>query len=135
MIGLDTNVVVRYLAQDDDVQSPMASRLIESLSREQPGFIGSVVLAEITWVLSVAYKASRADIARAVEGVLRSAELVVENAEAAHRALAAFEASSSIQFADALISETARLAGAVATATFDRKAALELGMTLLEDVR
>ena len=48
MIGLDTNVVIRFLAQDDEVQSLIATRFISRLSREKPGFVSSVVLAEIT---------------------------------------------------------------------------------------
>lgn len=131
MIGLDTNVVVRFLVQDDQVQSPIANRFMSRLSREQPGFISSVVLAEITWVLSRAYKSSREDIALAVEGLLRSAELVVENADAAYRALGIYQASKSADFADALIVQTASLAGAAETVTFDQKAAASPGMRLL----
>ena len=131
MIGLDTNVVIRFIAQDDEIQSPVATRFISRLSREQPGFISAVVLAEITWVLSRAYKASREDTAKAVEGLLRSAELVVENAEAAYRALAVYQASTSAEFADALIAEIAALAGARETVSFDRRAAAEIGMRLL----
>jgi predicted nucleic-acid-binding protein len=131
VIGIDTNVLVRFLAQDDEVQSPIATRFMARLSRERPGFISSVVLAEITWVFARAYKASRDDIANAVEGVLRSAELVVENADAAYRALGAYQASKSAEFADALIGETAALAGARETVTFDRNAAAETAMRLL----
>ncbi|MBI1251390.1 MAG: PIN domain-containing protein [Alphaproteobacteria bacterium] len=131
MIGLDTNVIVRFLVQDDPVQSPAATRLMSRLSRAQPGFISAIVLAEITWVLSRAYKATRTDIAAAVEGLLRSAELIVENADAAYRALGAFQDSRSAEFADALIAQTAALAGATETVTFDQHAASALGMRLL----
>ncbi len=131
MIGLDTNVVVRFLAQDDQIQSPIATRFISRLSRERPGFVSSVVLAEITWVLSRTYKSSREDIARTVEGLLRSAELIVENPDAAYRALGAYQASGSAEFADALIAQTAARAGATETVTFDQKAASALGMRLL----
>lgn len=131
MIGLDTNVVVRFLAQDDAIQSPIATRLISRLTRERPGFISAVVLAEIAWVLSRAYKASRDDIADAVEGLLRAAELVVENAAAGYRALALYRASRSAEFADALIAQTATLAGASETVSFDQNAAAELGLRLL----
>lgn len=128
MIGLDTNVVVRFLAQDDEAQSLIATRFMSRLTREQPGFVSAVVLAEITWVLSRAYKASRENIAAAVEGLLRSAELVIENAPAAHRALALYRHAQSAEYADALIAETAALAGASETVTFDTRAARELGM-------
>lgn len=131
MIGLDTNVVVRFLVQDDDVQSPIATRFMSRLSKERPGFISAVVLAEMTWVLSRAYKASHADISNAVEGLLRSAEIVVENTEAAWRALGAYRASATAEFADALIAETASLAGASETVSFDGKAVRGCGMRLL----
>ena len=131
MIGLDTNVVVRFLAQDDEVQSPIATRYISRLRQDRPGFISSVVLAEITWVLSRAYKASRDEISEAVEGLLRSAELVIENAEAAYRALAVYRASNAAEYADALIAQVAVLAGAEETVTFDKKAAAEAGMRKL----
>lgn len=131
MIGLDTNVMIRFLAQDDDVQSPIATRFISRLTKHQPGFISAVVLAEITWVLSRAYKATRADIVCAVEGLLRSAELIVENAEAAYRALGAYRASTTGEYADALIAQTAALAGASETATFDQHASQAFGMRLL----
>jgi len=131
VIGLDTNVVVRFLTQDDAAQSPIATRLMGRLTREEPGFVSAVVLAEITWVLSRAYKSSRSDVARAIEGLLRSAELVIENAPAAYRALARYQASETVEFADALITETIALAGVRETVTFDRRAAAELGMRLL----
>jgi predicted nucleic-acid-binding protein len=131
VIGIDTNVVVRFLVQDDEVQSPIATRFMSRLSRERPGFISAVVLAEIVWVLSRAYKASREDIAKAVEGLLRSAELIVENADASYRALGVYRASKSAEFADALIAQTAALAGAKETVTFDEDAAAALGMRLL----
>ena len=131
MIGLDTNVIVRYLAQDDKVQSPIATRLMERLTPENPGYVGSVVLAEISWVLSRAYKTPRDEIAKAIESLLRSAELVVENAEAAYRALGRYRASRSVDYADALIAEAAALAGARETVTFDRSAAADGGMRLV----
>lgn len=131
MIGIDTNVIVRFLAQDDDVQSPIATRFMSRLSKERPGFVSSVVLAEVTWVLSRAYKAPRDEVAAAVEGLLRSAELVTENADAAYRALARYQASKSVQFADVLIAQIAMLAGADEVVTFDRRAASELDARLL----
>jgi predicted nucleic-acid-binding protein len=131
VIGIDTNVVVRFLAQDDETQSPVATRFMSRLSKDRPGFISAVVLAEISWVLSRAYKSSRDDIASAVEGLLRSAELVIENADAAYRALGAYRDARAVEFTDALIAETASLAGARETVTFDQQAAAEGGMRLL----
>lgn len=132
MIGLDTNVVIRFLTQDDPVQSPIATRAMARLTRERPGFIGVVVLAEIAWVLSRAYKRPRAEIARTVSGLLESAEIVVENAPAAYRALAAYQKAAFVEFADALIAVAAASAGADETLTFDKSAASELGMRQLK---
>ena len=131
MIGLDTNVIVRFLTQDDERQSAAAGALIGALTEDEPGFVSSVVLAEIAWVLDRAYGASRNEIAEAVEGLLRSREVVVENAPAAFRALAAFQRGRRVQFADALIAETATLAGASRVVTFDVGAAAETRMTAL----
>lgn len=131
MIGLDTNVIIRFLAQDDAAQSPIATRFMSRLSAERPGFVSAVVLAELSWVLSRAYKASREEIADAVEGLLRSAELVIENADAAYRALGVYRAARVVEFADAFIAQTAALAGAGETVTFDRSASSEAGMRLL----
>lgn len=132
MIGLDTNVVVRYLAQDDDVQSAVATRFLAKLTKDQPGFISAVVLAEISWVLSRRYRLGRNDIARTIRDLLETAELVIENSEVAYRALGVYLTSASVEFADVLIAETAALAGASETVTFDRNAAKEAGMTLLK---
>lgn len=131
MIGLDTNVVVRFLAQDDAEQSAIATRFMSRLTTEEPGFISSVVLAEISWVLLRRYKLSRDELSSTIFGLLETAELLLENAEAVYRALAVYKAGSSVEFADALIAETAALAGAGETVTFDRAAAAEAGMRLL----
>jgi len=131
MIGIDTNVLVRYLAQDDRMQSRLASRFIDRLTPEAPGFISIVVLAETVWVLSRAYKASREQIAEVIERLLRSRDLMVESAETAYLALAAYQATRA-DFADALIAHGARLAGCTETVTFDRAAAANTGMRLLQ---
>lgn len=131
MIGLDSNVLIRFLAQDDKVQSAIATRFISRLSTEEPGFISSVVLAEVSWVLLRRYRLSRDEISGTLQGLLETAELIVENSAAAHRALAVYKAGGSAEFADALIAETAALAGATETVTFDKLAAGEAGMRLL----
>lgn len=131
MIGLDTNVIVRFLAQDDDRQSPIATRLFSKLTRDNPGFVSSVVLAEVSWVLTRSYRMSRDALSETVEGLLRSTELRFENAGPAWRALGSFRSGKAIEFADAFIAETGALAGVRETYTFDRTAAAEGGMTLL----
>lgn len=129
MIGIDTNVLIRYLAQDDDTQSPIASRIIDGLTADAPGYISIVVLVEAVWVLSRSYKASRERVAGTIELLLRARELVVEGAEAAYLALGTYQ-SSNADFADALIAHSARLAGCGETLTFDKAAAASAGMRL-----
>lgn len=130
MIGLDTNVLVRYLAQDDAEQSAVASRLIESLTAEKPGLITSVVLVETVWVMDEIYEASRADIATVVEKLLQTGTLLVQDAEQAWNALSRYRAGAA-DFADYLIERTCTALGSEATYTFDHKAARDCGMALL----
>jgi predicted nucleic-acid-binding protein len=130
VIGLDTNVLARYVMQDDPRQSPRATRLIESLSAEAPGFVPVVTLVELVWVLSGSYGLSRAQVATVLETLLRSRELVIDRAEIVAQALARF-GSTGAEFADALIERIAAAAGCEATMTFDTGAAKVAGMTLV----
>lgn len=130
MIGIDTNVLVRYIAQDDATQSARVTRLLEQeCSPAAPGFIGLVVLLELVWVSEACYGASRAEIANMVRRILSIRQLVVEEAETAWKALRLFE-SSKADFADCLVARVAAAAGCTTVMTFD-KAAAKAGMTLL----
>lgn len=130
MIGLDANVLVRYVMQDDARQSARATRLVESLTRDEPGFVPLVALVELVWVLGRNYGLARAQVATVLETLLRSQELVIDRAEAATQALARFS-SGGADFADALIERIAAAAGCTATMTFDQAAAKGAGMTLV----
>ena len=130
MMGLDTNVLVRYIMQDDAKQSPLASRLIESLSSAKPGFVPIIVIVELAWVLSSAYELSRGQLVEAFEGLLRTKELVVERAEIVWKSLRSFQ-SANAEFADCLIAESARACGCERIMTFDRGAAKSGGMSLI----
>lgn len=131
MIGIDTNVLVRYIAQDDPSQSKRASRLIEDeCSAVTPGFISLVVLVELVWVSESCYGATPAEAANIVRRILGIRQLVVQDAEVVWKALRLFE-SSKADFADALVDCLARAAGCSAVMTFD-KAAAKAGMTLLK---
>jgi predicted nucleic-acid-binding protein len=131
VIGLDTNVVVRYLTQDDAKQSPIASRLMEkTLSSDDPGFISLVVLAEVVWVLVSLYSVDRSGVSEVVGGLLTTEQLRVESAELVWRAKRLYE-SSKADFSDALIAECAVAAGCKRAVTFDRTAAATSGFELL----
>lgn len=131
MIGLDTNVLVRYLAQDDRAQAALATRLIESLTPEQPGFVSHVVLVEIAWVMESCYAADAASIGQVVETLLRVNGIVVERTDIAWRALRQFRQTGG-DFSDALVLELAHEAGCEKVYTFDRLASKRLSMSLLK---
>lgn len=130
MIGLDTNVLVRYVAQDDAKQSPQATRLIESLSADSPGYISQVAVIELVWVLSGCYASNRDEIAAVLETLLRAKELVIADADTVWKALRLFKQGKA-DFADCLIERSADAAGCDHTATFDRDAAKHCGMRLI----
>lgn len=130
MIGIDTNVLVRYIAQDDPAQSKRASRLIEEeCSAANPGFISLVVLVELVWVSESCYGAARAEVTDMVRRILSIRQLIVQNTEIAWKALRLFE-SSKADFSDCLVERIAAAAGCSAVMTFDKTAA-KAGMTLL----
>ena len=131
MIGLDTNVLVRYLAQDDPDQAARATRVVEQeLTENAPGFIGLVVLVETVWVLQRLYRASAEEIRETVTDLLGSRTIVVENRDVVARALA-ISKQNSCGFADAIISASALNAGCDKVVSFDR-GAVRAGMTLVE---
>lgn len=123
MIGLDTNILVRYLAQDDPQQSPKATEIIERrLTEENPGFVSLVAIIETVWVLDRAYGLSPTSIASAIERLLQIEVLVVEAEQDVFTAMLALKAGSG-SFSDALIAALGRRAGCSQTLTFDRRAA------------
>ena len=130
MIGLDTNVLVRYLTQDDPVQSARASDLIESLTTLSPGFVSLVSVVELVWVLQSCYQSAKSEVVVVLETLLRTRELTVEHAETLWQALRRFTASTA-DFADCLIERCAHAAGCEYTATFDLNAAKAAGMKRL----
>ncbi|HDR8952584.1 PIN domain-containing protein [Burkholderia vietnamiensis] len=131
MIGLDTNVLVRYFAQDDEVQSKKATALMESLSPERPGYVSQVALIEVVWVLGRCYGVEREQMKDIVESMIGTKELVVESADTVRKALRVF-ASSMADFADCLIERSGHVAECEYTATFDVSASKVAGMQLIK---
>ena len=122
MIGLDTNVLVRYLAQDDPAQSAKATQIIEKrLSEENPGFISIVTMVEAVCVLDRAYHLRADEIAAAVERILQTDVLVVEHEQEVFTAMIAMKEGQG-SFADAVIAGLGAKAGCACTLTFDQKA-------------
>ena len=131
MIGLDTNVVARYIMQDDPKQSKRASTLIEKLTVDEPGFVPLVVVIELVWVLSSSFGLARSQVTSVLEILLQTKEIQVERAEVVWRALRVYRGSSA-DFADCLIERSAAAAGCLRTMTFDRGAAKNCSMTLIQ---
>jgi len=122
MIGLDTNILIRYVTQDDRVQSPKATEIIERrLSPANAGFVSVVTMAEIVWVLDGAYGLTAREIAAAIERMLQVEVLIVENEQEVFAAMVALKQGRGT-FADALIAELGSRAGCIHTLTLDKKA-------------
>jgi predicted nucleic-acid-binding protein len=122
MIGLDTNVIVRYLTQDDPVQSPKATELIErGLTEEESGFVSVVAMAETAWVLERIFGLTAEAIAAAIERMLEVDVLVVESEQEVFTAMIAVKEGRGA-FADALIGALSARVGCSHTVTFDHKA-------------
>ncbi len=122
MTGLDTNILVRYFAQDDLVQSATATDVIERRCTEQePGFVSVVTMAETVWVLDRAYRLGREGIVAVIERMLGADALFIENEREVFTAMTALREGSG-EFADALIGALSAKAGCSRVLTFDQEA-------------
>lgn len=122
MIGLDTNVILRYLLQDDPKQTPRANRIFERLLSEQnPGFISLVSVLEIVWVLRGLAKQTNAEIATHIEHLLAADSLEVQNEQQVFEAAYALRRGTG-EFEDALIGALSAWAGCAHTLTFNKRA-------------
>ena len=130
MIGLDTNVLVRYIVQDDVAQARKANTLIDSLTDEDPGFISLVALVELAWVVQGCYDASKDETVAILDKLMRLRVLRLENADVVSRALRRY-AQSNADFADCLIESSGSHAQCSHTVSFDSKAVKTAGMQLV----
>ncbi|MDR2244100.1 MAG: type II toxin-antitoxin system VapC family toxin [Burkholderiales bacterium] len=130
MIGLDTNVLIRYIAQDDKKQSAQATNLIEAFTSEKPGFVSLIGIIELVWVLESCYESDKEEIVNVIDTLLKTKELVVENSIAVQQALRIFS-TTNVDFSDCLIERSGHHAGCNHTATFDRKASRIEGMVFV----
>ncbi len=130
MIGLDTNVIVRYITQDDSKQAAIANKLIEkNLSARKPGYITLVTLVEIVWVLDSCYEQPKESILNVIYALLTTRQIVVERADSVYIAMKRYR-SGKADFSDAVISVVAENDGCDSIVTFDKKA-VSVGMVLL----
>ena len=130
MIGLDTDVVLRYILQDDPRQSALATELLESLTPASPGFVSMICLSELYWVLDHTCKLSRAQISAILQALLITDSLVLENANLVSQAHSDYSTGSA-DFDDCLIAQCALAAECDSIYTFDQTAAKSGVMRLL----
>jgi predicted nucleic-acid-binding protein len=131
LIALDTNVIVRYIAQDDARQSALATRMMEkTLAADNPGFISLVTLCEVAWVLEGCYDAGRDRIRQVVEGLLGTKQLQLESPELVWKALRAWQGTTA-DLSDAIIGQVAQAHGATRVVTFDKAASRLPGFEFL----
>ena len=130
MIALDTNVLVRFLTQDDDAQFQVAAGLIEGCTRDVPGYVGREVMIELVWVLERAYKYSREEIAEALLSIVTASQLSVENAQDIASVVNLYR-KEGYDFADLMIRQAAQRTENRVLKTFDQKLARLDGVELL----
>lgn len=129
MIGLDTNILVRYLTKDDEKQWSQAAAIIE---RGEQCFVANIVLCELVWVLrSQPYQFSKEEISNTIELMLQCSTFELENRSVVYQALQRFKQGSA-DFSNYLIGAIAQHSGCTSTATFDRKLRSEKGFDLFE---
>lgn len=131
VIGLDTNIIIRYLTQDDKKQAEVATRIVENeLNSENQGFISLVVLVEIVWVLMRCYDQTKTELYSVINQLLATKQFQVEQLDNAFKALRKWQQTNG-DFSDALIAVLAQDKGCAYTLTFDKKA-VSLGMKLAD---
>lgn len=129
MIGLDTNILVRYLTRDDESQWQQAADLI---LQNQPCFIANIVLCELVWVLrGTNYRFQKEEIISVLEAMLHSPAFEFENRSIVAQALQRYQQGRA-DFSDYLIGALSRQAGCTETASFDGKLEGEKGFRCLE---
>ena len=125
MIGLDTNVVVRHLVQDDVEQGAAATRAMAQLEPKEPGFLTVVVLVETYWVLTRGYKFAADTVTTTLSALVDSPDIVVQDEPSVRAALRLARAGA--DFADALIASACKSRGCARVLSFDRRAQRDIG--------
>ena len=132
MKALDTNVLVRYLVQDEAKQAAIATRYIErNCTEDSPCFIGQITLCELVWVLESNYDQNRVSIANVIEQLLQVGQLEVMEPSVVWKALNDYK-SSNADFPDHLMARVNESAGCDSTVTFDKKASKQPAFELLK---
>ncbi|MDY6994298.1 MAG: type II toxin-antitoxin system VapC family toxin [Pseudomonadota bacterium] len=120
MIDIDTNVLIRYIIQDDPLQSALATEFLEkNCTPENPGYLHAIVLCELVWVLESSYEYKREQVAMVLQYLLETDSLVIQEIENVGLALEAYR-EKSIDFSDALLGESNQSHGCQTTITLEK---------------
>lgn len=120
MLGVDTNVLIRFFVNDDAKQSALAKRLIQKAKDEKKQIVVNlVVLCELVWVLESGYEFSRQEIAALLQRVLSTKQFEIQDKSVVWRALDDYRGAA-VDFADCIIGRTNLKLGTKSTFTFDR---------------
>ncbi|WFU08116.1 PIN domain-containing protein [Rhizobium sp. CB3090] len=131
MIGVDTNILIRFFLQDDPSQNEKVTKLFARLPEIGPGYINCITLMEFAWFLRRKTKLPRSKIMEGISDLLEAEDILLEDELLVEEVLGIM-ASSEVEFADTLIALRNRNAGCNLTMTFDEKAAKRIpGMELL----
>lgn len=122
MAALDTNVLVRYLVQDDEKQFASARSLIRAAVRAgETLYVPITVFLELEWVLRSNFGFDKAQIVATLSRLLASVELSFESEAAAEIALTLYQREKA-DFSDCVHVALAHAAGESPLWTFDRAA-------------
>jgi len=122
MLGLDTNILIRYIVQDDPVQSTLVSRFLkQKCTGEKPCYISHIVLCEVVWVLESAYGYKREQVAETLKLIFETRHFCIGEAESAWSALETYRGGRA-DFSDVLLGQTNQVHGCETTITLDKKA-------------
>jgi predicted nucleic-acid-binding protein len=130
VIGIDTNVLVRYFIEDDPAQSRLTDSFIHSLSSAEPGWVSQATILEFAWIMKSVRRLDRKTIAVTIDKLTMLDSIVVERADIVDKALLRYR-NGKAEFVDCLIAASGRAAGCSKTVTFDKLAARDAGMELL----
>lgn len=123
MIGLDTNILVRFVTKDDDIQARKAYEVLtQSCSEQNQGFVSTIVLIELVWVLQSCYEYEKAYIIQTLESLILAKEICLEHSDSVQKACNYFSLKN-VDFSDTLIGIINKSYGCKTTVTFDKKAA------------
>ena len=124
MVALDTNVIVRYIVQDDPLQAKAATRIFEKeITRDNRGFISCIALCETLWVLGRGYKQPKEKLVEVLSTILGIDNLEIEHRDLVRGALGDYR-DGKADFSDYLLARIGKDAGACGTYSFDQNAQL-----------